>query len=94
MWGNFETGVYGEFGDFPPLRVAAPEGSPPNDDVQRIIRTSLECRGYTLAEDEPRTLRYIIYSMLTDSDDGGLGVAVGGNAGSRTKLAPAWIWDC
>jgi len=94
VWGNFEIGVYGKFGDIPALRVAAPEGVPPSDDVERIIRASLERRGYTLAEDTPLTLRYIIYSMLTDSGDGGLGVAVGGNAGSRTKLAPAWIWGC
>ena len=86
VWGNFETGVYGEFGNIPALRVAPPEGGPPNADVERIIRTSLERRGYTLAEDAPLTLRYIIYSTLTDSGDGGLGVAIGGNAGSSSGV--------
>ena len=86
VWGNFETGVYGDIGDIPALRVAPPAGGAPNADVERIIRTSLERHGYTVAEDAALTLRYIISSTLTNSGDGGLGVAVGGAAGSSSGV--------
>jgi hypothetical protein len=86
VWGKFETGVYGDIGDIPALRVAPPDGGLPNAEVERIIRTSLDRRGYAVAEDAPLTLRYIIYSTLTDSGDGGLGVAVGGSAGSSSGV--------
>ena len=86
VWGKFETGVYGDIGDIPALHVAPPEGGAPNADVERILRSSLERRGYVVAEDAPLTLRYIIYSTLTDSGDGGFGVAVGGAAGSSSGV--------
>ena len=66
VWGNFETGVYGRFGDILALRITPPEGRPPNANVERAIRTSLERRGYTLTKDAPLTLRYIIYSTFTN----------------------------
>ena len=84
--GQFENGVYGRFGDILALRITPPEGRPPNAGVERAIQTSLERRGYTLTKDAPPTLHYIISSTFTYSNDGGLSVAIEGNAGSSSGL--------
>jgi len=86
VWGKFETNVYGEFGDIAALRVAPPEGGEADTDIERIIRTSLERRGYTHGGDAPLTLRYMIHSTLTDRGDEGLGIAVGASVGSSSGV--------
>ena len=86
VWGNFETGVYGDIGDIAALRVAPPEGGEADAAIESIIRTSLERRGYAHSADAPLTLRYVVHSTLTDRGDEGLGIIVGASAGSSSGV--------
>ena len=56
VWGTYETGLYGEVGDLRSLHVIPPEGGARNVDVERVIRRSLERRGYALANDASHIL--------------------------------------
>ncbi len=84
VWGNYESGVYGEIGDIQALRVAPPDGTPPDGDIEAIIHRSLDLRGYAANADAPLTLRYSVHSTLTDSADEGIGILIGGSAGNKS----------
>ena len=86
VWGNFETGLYGDVGDIRALHIAPPEGGAPDPDIEDVIRTSLERRGYTLDTDAPMVLRYMIHTALTDSGDRDIGVVLGGSVGSSSGV--------
>ncbi len=86
VWGEFETGVYGEVCDIGAIRVAPPRGGAPDSDIEGIIRLSLERRGYSLDGDAPLTLRYMIHTALSDSGDSDLGITLGGSAGSSSGV--------
>ncbi len=86
VWGEFETGLYGEVGDIRALHVAPPQGGARDIDIESVIRLSLERRGYALAVDAPLTLRYMIHTVLTDSGDQDLGIMLGGSAGSSSGV--------
>ncbi|MDP6474075.1 MAG: hypothetical protein QF449_01165 [Alphaproteobacteria bacterium] len=86
VWGEFETGVYGEVGDIGAIRVAPPRGGAPDSDIEGIIRLSLERRGYSLDGEAPLTLRYMIHTALGDSGDSDLGIVLGGSVGSSSGV--------
>ena len=86
VWGNFETGIYGDVDDIRVIHIAPPEGGAPDPDIEGIIRTSLERRGYTLDTDAPLVLRYMIHTALTDSGDRDFGIVLGGSAGSSSSV--------
>ncbi len=86
VWGNYESGLYGEIGDIQALRVAPPEGTPPDGDIEAIIHRSLDLRGYAASADAPLTLRYTVRTTVTDSGDDGIGILVGGSAGDKSGL--------
>jgi hypothetical protein len=86
VWGEYEAGIYGALGDIPALRIAPPQGGSRDIDIEAAIHLSLERRGYTVAGDAALTLRYMMQTALTDSDDSDLGVMLGGSAGSESGV--------
>jgi hypothetical protein len=93
VWGEFETRRYGEIGEFDDPRVfhvAPPEGGARDIEMERFIRQSLERRGFAVADNTsanaPHMLRYLMQTALTDADDDGLGILLGGTIGSRSGV--------
>ncbi len=86
VWGSLETGLYGEIGDLQTLQVAPPEGGSGNSEIERVIRASLERRGYDTDGKAPNKLRYMLQTAVTDSPDAGLGVLFSGTLGSGSGV--------
>jgi hypothetical protein len=86
VWGNMESGVYGEIGEIASLRIAPPEGAEADGEIEAILGRSLALRGYTASAEAPLALRYMMHTTLTDGGDDGLGIAVGGSAGDKSGV--------
>jgi len=86
VWGELEAGLYGEIGELRTLRVAPPEGSSPDLEMESVLRQSLARRGYDTPDDTPLVLRYLLQTAVTDAADDGLGVMFSGALGSGSGV--------
>lgn len=81
-WGEYQATSYQPIDEIEAVALAPSQGAEPDPEVEAALGRSLDRRGIAVAPDAPLRLRYRLHAVPSDAEDEGLGILLGGSAGS------------